>query len=124
MLKRCLSTLDTTKTPIMRWINSINDTYYANTFTRCQRQSSLDKYFRTWKELISYLFRVHHFDQRDRDTVYGRVYSEDVAERLTMAWELELTDDTTRDALAVQLFNVSIISSRPHTQVAAIRIAQ
>ncbi|KAH8591926.1 hypothetical protein B0O99DRAFT_631472 [Bisporella sp. PMI_857] len=88
---------------------------YANTFKRCQRQSSLDKYFRSWRQLVSYIFRVHHFDQRDRDAVYGRVYSEEVAERLTMAWELELTDDSARDVLAVQLFDISIsLLTTPH----------
>jgi hypothetical protein len=108
MLERCLSTLDTTEMPVARWINSIDDSCYPNTFKRCQRQSSLDKYFRTWRQLVSYLFRVHHFDQRDRDAIYGRVYSDEVARRLTTAWELELTDDTARDALAAQLFDLSI----------------
>jgi hypothetical protein len=38
---------------------------------------------------------------------YGWVFSEQMAERLSTAQELELTDDTARDALAVQLFGKS-----------------
>jgi hypothetical protein len=71
MFDRCLSTLDTTETQVACWIHSINDSYYPKEFKRCQRRSSEDKYFRSWKQLFSYLFRVHHFDESDRLKIYG-----------------------------------------------------
>ncbi|KAH6669778.1 hypothetical protein B0J14DRAFT_671379 [Halenospora varia] len=55
--ERCLSTLNTTETQVACWIYSINDNYYPKEFKRCQQQSSLKKYFRTWRQLNSYLFR-------------------------------------------------------------------
>lgn len=53
---------------------------------------------------------MYHFDEPDRHKVYGRVYSEDMAERLTSAWELTDKEKyhTTPDALAVQLFDISV----------------
>ena len=110
MFDRCLATLDTTETQVACWIHSINDSYYPKEFKRCQRQSSEEKYFRSWKQLFSYLFRVHHFDESDRLQIYGRVYSEELAAQLTTAWELtgKIKHPSPPASLAEQLFDISI----------------
>jgi hypothetical protein len=110
VFERCLSTLDTTETQVACWIHSINDSYYPKEFKRCQRKVSEEKYFRSWKQLFSYLFRIHHLDEAERFKIYGRVYSEEVSERLAAAWELTDKEQyhTLPDALAVQLFDISI----------------
>jgi hypothetical protein len=110
MFDRCLSTLDTTKTQVACWIHSINDSYYPKEFKRCQRRSSEERYFRSWKQLFSYLFRTYHFDESDRLKIYGRVYSEELAGRLSAAWELTDKEKypSPPAALAVQLFDMSI----------------
>jgi hypothetical protein len=110
MLDRCLSTLDTTETQVACWIHSINDSYYPKEFKRCQRKTSEEKYFRSWKQAFSYLFRVRHFGESERVEIYGRVYSDEMAERLAAAWELTDKEKypTLPDALAVQLFDISI----------------
>jgi hypothetical protein len=49
-------------------------------------------------------------DESERFKIYGRVYSEEVSERLAAAWELTDKEQyhTLPDALAVQLFDISI----------------
>jgi len=57
---------------------------------------------------------VTSLDEPDRYKVYSRVYSEEMAERLTAAWELTDKEryNTIPDTLTVQLFDISIRFSR------------